>query len=67
MKFFNLLAFASVVSANAISDAAGQIFIGMMSATQSNMYNKESDCYVSAEDVAVTLNDLIDNQDTSLV
>ena len=67
MKFFNFLAFASVVSANTYSEAAGLIFTGMMSATQSNMYNEDSECFVAAVDVGVTLNDLVDNQDTSLI
>ena len=39
----------------------------MMSATQSNMYNEESECYQAALDVGVDLNTLVDEQDTSLL
>ena len=38
-----------------------------MSATQSNMENTKSDCYVAAEDVKTTLVNLVDNADFALV
>ena len=46
MKIFNILVMAvATVASNDFSIAAGEIFVGMMSATQSNMYNEESECY----------------------
>ena len=68
MKFIKLFAIAiSAVASNEISEAFGEIFIGMMSATQANMYNTANDCYVAAEDVYTTLNTLVDDQDFGLV
>ena len=67
MKFASIILIISTVSANAISTAVGQIFTGMMSATQANMYNTEADCYVAAVDVQTTLDSLVDNVDTSLI
>ena len=46
MKILNLLVLAvATVAPSDLSIAAGEIFVGMMSATQSNMYNEESECY----------------------
>ena len=68
MKIFNLLVMAvATVASSELSIAAGEIFVGMMSATQSNMYNEESECYQAALDVGVDLNTLVDEQDTSLL
>ena len=68
MKIFNLLVLAvATVASNEFSIAAGEIFVGMMSATQSNMYNTEAECYQAALDVGVDLNTLVDEQDTSLL